>query len=88
MSRNVLWSGVILYAAVVVFVFQWSGYAGTVLLLAGAVVWFFLMKNRSQLRGTRLSTTCERCDAPLAEHVGMPAGTCLACGHLQSWADK
>jgi hypothetical protein len=88
MSRNVVWSGIILYAVAVLFAFQWSGYAATVLLVAGAVAWFLLMKNRSQLRGTRLSTTCERCDAQLAERVGMPVGTCLACGHLQSWADN
>jgi hypothetical protein len=84
----VLWSAIVVYIALVFFVFQWSGYAGLVLLLAGAVVWFVLMKNRNQLRGTRLSTICERCDAPLAEHAGMPVGTCLACGHVQSWADK
>jgi chromate transport protein ChrA len=88
MSRNVVWSAIVLYAAVVFFAFQWSGYAAAVLLVAGAVAWFVVMKNRNQFRGTRFSTSCERCDAPLAEHAGMPAGTCLACGHVQSWADK
>ncbi|HEY5265185.1 MAG TPA: hypothetical protein VIJ40_00060 [Acidimicrobiales bacterium] len=89
LSRNQLYLVAGLFIALVVLVANFSALAAAILLIVGfGSVGIFIARERSALGRYALSTECEKCGAPLQEHVGMPERVRPNCGHTQSWAKR
>jgi hypothetical protein len=87
MSKNRLWFIVGGFLFIALIISEWSSVGAIALLIIGGFAGLIVLRQHGPFHGALPATDrCQKCDALLQQHAGLPQRTCTQCGHSQSWS--